>query len=130
MEGGASEGSTVRSQHQFLKLKGDLSIRRTAEGLEASPLYREVARKTAGKVSKKPSRKEAWELLLRDPSSAAELESLSSLLEADQAFPVAGLMSDLHDFASKSVHTTDLDEALVDLDSYTPLQALGYCILT
>jgi len=123
---------TADANSRYLKVSGDLCLRRILEESEKDEMFVAVKKdhKAKQKDSKKKSneyipnlsRKEIWSNVLNDCEECKDRFPQVYLLNRN--LPVAGLLADLFNFSSKEVHTHLPCKVFIDKDNYTPEQVL------
>ena len=114
----------AQTNMKLLQLTGHVNIFRVIEELEKSHLVREVRQLHRDKNWKNLPRKELWSLVLEDPSIESEVFGFYNLLKLqNNGVPVAEVLSELCNFASKDCNTTMLDSVLLNTEKcYSPDQ--------
>lgn len=124
---------------RFLKISGDLSIRRLIEESEQETIVRSVKKSfkeeqeralAISKESKIPSspiirkltKVELWDRVFNSDEAKDRFPNLSSL---QKELAVPSLLRDLFNFSSKRVHTMVLRTVFIDTEEYTPAQVFS-----
>jgi len=122
---------TADANTRYLKVSGDLSLRRVLEEIERDDLFaavkkshktkQAIAKIENNKVISNLSKKEIWSQVFEHSESEYRFPKLYSL---NSKLPVTGLLADLFNFCSKEVHTYLPFKVFIDLDKYTPAQVM------
>ena len=131
---------SAEANTRYLKVSGDLSIRRVLEESEQEELVRLIKKRFKAEQKRKAklvsdsnlknnaipnlSKRDLWDRVLNDSSEAKDRFPNLSLLRKE--LPVPGILSDLFNFCSKRVHTNLPVQVFIDVDEYTPDQVFSY----
>lgn len=131
---------SAEANTRYLKVSGDLSIRRVLEESEQEEIVRLIKKRFKAEQKRKAklvadsnltynaipnlSKRDLWDRVLNDSSEAKDRFPNLSLLRKE--LPVPGILSDLFNFCSKRVHTNLPVQVFIDVDEYTPDQVFSY----
>jgi hypothetical protein len=128
----------VNAKH--LKEIGDFSLRRVIENVESVKLFRDLKFQLKMKTIKDektqltyvkeknyaPSRQSVWTKLLATPESTIRFPNLTQLAEDSSDVDVPKVISQLHNFSSKGIHSYEVKSVFIDTSLFSPREVLLY----
>jgi len=109
----------------YLKMAQNLNLRKVIEDLSSKKVVKETrkllkSQRNATVASGNPSNQELWSAVFKKEESKDVFPNLHALINED--VPVASIMADLIRFASKEVHTGEVERVFIDSRSLTSEQ--------
>jgi len=110
---------------KYLKMARNLNLRKVIEDLSSKKVVKETrkllkSQRNATVASGNPSNQELWSAVFKKEESKDVFPNLHALINED--VPVASIMADLIRFASKEVHTGEVERVFIDSRSLTSEQ--------
>jgi hypothetical protein len=115
----------AQANTKYLKMAQNLNLRKVIEDLSSKKVVKETrkllkSQRNATVASGNPSNQELWSAVFKMEESKDVFPNLHALINED--VPVASIMADLIRFASKEVHTGEVDRVFIDSRSLTSEQ--------
>ena len=110
---------------KYLKMARNLNLRKVIEDLSSKKVVKETrkllkSQRNATVASGNPSNQELWSAVFKKAESKDIFPDPHALINED--VPVASIMADLIRFASKEVHTGEVERVFIDSRSLTSEQ--------